>query len=84
MNIFNKVNEIVSTKEINEEFEPKFVSKSKKTWKHYYKIVNPETGERYKIPMLKHTDSDYPIKYADMMKFKEINPEGFNAIMEWN
>ena len=50
----------------------------------YYLMINPETGSRYDIPMVKITDPGYAEYYVELMKMKETNPTAFNNIINWN
>ncbi|MBL7005338.1 MAG: hypothetical protein ISR69_15075 [Gammaproteobacteria bacterium] len=52
--------------------------------KRLFKIVDPETGERYDIPLLSSIDGDYFFKYAYYMEILEDSPETFEQILNWN
>lgn len=47
-------------------------------------MVNPKTGQRYDIPMLKPTDPQYVEKYIMFMKMKEKYPENFEKVLRWD
>lgn len=49
----------------------------------YGEIKDPSTGERFTIPYLDFSDSQYTFKYADMMKTLVHKPETFKKIMNW-
>jgi hypothetical protein len=48
-----------------------------------FNIVDPETGLRYDIPMLKTTAPDYFWQYIHFMKIKEKDPDLFQKILDW-
>jgi len=50
---------------------------------YYYNIMNPETGERFDIPLLIKTNPSYYYKYINYMKIRERSPETFATIMNW-
>jgi len=54
-----------------------------KTYQQYLKMKNPDTGERYNIPMLSLKSPDYENQYVKYMKLKELNPDVFNKIISW-
>ena len=49
----------------------------------YFNELDPKTGFRYDIPMLRRDDPGYYYKYVSYMKTKEQNEETFNKIMMW-
>jgi len=48
-----------------------------------FNILDPETNERYDIPMLSTTSPDYYFKYVYYMRIKEASPETFERILSW-
>lgn len=52
--------------------------------KKYWNMVNPKTGQRYDIPMLKPTDPDYVEKYIMFMRMKENDPHNFEKVLNWD
>ena len=48
-----------------------------------FNMVDPYTGSRYLIPYLSVTDPDYREQYIHYMKIKILQPELFQAIIEW-
>lgn len=57
---------------------------SEKDYQYYAKIVNPETGQPYMIPMLNLDDPEYTNKYVDYMKVLENQPDLFRKILNWD
>ena len=51
---------------------------------YYYHMLNPSTGTRYDIPMLRKVDPAYFYKYVDYMKMKEQSPNTFEKILRWD
>lgn len=51
---------------------------------YYFNIMNPDTGFRFDIPLLKLIDNDYKTRYAYYMKLREEKPEEFKEVMAWN
>lgn len=49
----------------------------------YFNMKDPDTGERYDIPLLAVSDPNYFGKYVSYMKMKEKTPEIFKRIMNW-
>lgn len=48
-----------------------------------FAINDPETGEKYDIPLLSRLDPDYYFKYVYYMRLKENSPGVFEQIMGW-
>jgi hypothetical protein len=51
---------------------------------YYFNILDPDTGERYDIPMLSTMDPEYYWKYIDMMKTKQYSPDTFERVLNWD
>jgi len=51
---------------------------------YYYNLVDPGSGFKYSIPMLKRDDPAYFFKYVDYMKTKERSPNTFEKILRWD
>ena len=49
-----------------------------------WNTLNPETGMRFEIPMLKFMDNDYKLKYIEYMKMRQDDPEAFERVLQWN
>jgi len=58
--------------------------KPEKKFEDYVAEVDPRTGKRYIIPMLSPASSSYLIDYVMFMKMKEVDPEGFQRVLNWN
>ena len=69
---------------INEMEQEKVVITNDGSMESYYNTLNPDTGFRYEIPMLRFMDSDYKMKYIEYMKLKETNPAEFERVLQWN
>jgi len=54
-----------------------------KKFEDYVSEVDPETGKRYIIPMLSPASASYLIDYVAFMKMKEVDPEGFQRVLNW-
>jgi len=81
--LLNEVLNKLSNDNLDEETIPKEKSKESKTYFDYLQEVNEETGKPYIIPMLSKNDPDYCNQYVSMMKFKEMDPETFQKILNW-
>lgn len=55
-----------------------------KTDEDFYATINPDTGYRFDIPMLDKLDPQYYFKYVDHMKRKDIAPETFEKLLNWD
>lgn len=50
----------------------------------YYNTFDPDTGLRFDIPMLDTLDPSYYFKYVDHMKRREVSPETFEKLLNWD
>ena len=69
-----------------QEVEIKQVSKKKFNYtdSEYWMMMDPNTGERYDIPMVNPGKPGYSFRYIDMMKERVISPDTFQKIMNWD
>ena len=72
-----------STVEVEGEQSPKSFTNEVDRDNYYFNIKNPDTGERFDIPLLIKTNPSYYYKYINYMKIRERSPETFATIMNW-
>ena len=80
---FNDFSNVASDKDLNE-MEENPLQRAPKTMEDYWNTVDPETGMRFEIPMLKFMDNEYKLKYINYMKMRESDPVVFEGVMRWN
>ena len=80
---FNDFSNVTSDKDLNE-MEENPLQTAPKTMEDYWNTVDPDTGMRFEIPMLKFMDNEYKIKYINYMKMRESDPVAFEGVMRWN
>ena len=64
-------------------FEEEVPESNIKDDNYYFNMVDPETQNRYNIPMLSPVDPGYYYEYIYYMKMKEKTPDTFNKILGW-
>lgn len=62
---------------------PLYEDSSSKEYNEYFNILDPDTGDRFDIPLLSPSDPGYFFKYVYYMKLKENSPETFKKILTW-
>ena len=71
-------------KQWQKEAEKKVEEIESKPTNYWLSRVDPTTGKPYKIPLLTPGMEGYEREYVELMKLKELNPELFAKIMNWD